>query len=199
MAVHKLFDGGYYNPEGCCLGAARYPSTDFPPDQPWALDWRKVHNTASLTRMLDWGCSHPSGCAACGDGTDDMDLKRYLRENTIAVGDTVEVFPIPLGGIITGFCWQVWDGCPGFEFDIEVRGLAASSVPAKVVVGSVDGATPASGYFHLAAPLYFDHNDMIQITITGLCPPLPNAGCGPCGDEHLPPVMVSGFYQACCR
>jgi hypothetical protein len=198
MAIHKLADGGP-NPANCCLGTPRYPSRDQPDYEPWAVDWRKVHNTASFTRMLDWGCPSPGGCVACNDAADNQDLTRYLREHTLAAGDIVEIFGVPLGGIITGFCWQVWDGCAGFGFDIQLRGLAGSSVPAPVTIGTVSGAAPGQGYFHLSTPLYFDHNDMIQIKINGLCPAAGAPGCGPCGSTHLPPVMVSGFYQACCR
>jgi hypothetical protein len=197
MAVHKLFDGPLGS-SSCCLGMPRYPSVDQPNYEPWAVDWRKVHNSASLTRMLDWGCSKATGCVACNDGAEDLDLQRYMRDNPIAVGDTIEVFGLPMSGILEGICWEVWDGCPGFAFDIEVRGLAGSSVPAKVTVGTVNGAAPGNGYFHLAVPIYLNHNDMLQIKVNGLCPAT-TGSCGPCGQVHLPPVMVSGFYRACCR
>lgn len=201
MATHKLADGGPM-PNGCCMGEGRYPSIDMPPYEEWAIDYRKTHNSASLGKVFDWGCGPPEGCAACGDNDEaDPELQHYLRDNVIAVGDIIEVQGLPMGGILEGVCWNVIAGCAGFTFRLQVRGLAGSSVPATVNLGpAISGAVAASGYVHFNAPLYFDHNDMLQFVVTGLCTD-PPSGCGPCGDNAIgvTKLGIHGFYRTCCR
>jgi hypothetical protein len=208
MAVHNLFMGGQ-KANSCTIGSNMFPSMEMGQCEPWAADYRKSNVEFSLTREFNWGCAPAGGCTDCGQERGSQALKQYLNENTIAVGDIINAVGIPMLGIVTGVWWVIKAPAAGFTFDIQIRGAVGTSVPAPVVIGTVDGGPAAplagscsipSGYFHLTTPLYFDHNDMLQLVITGL-PAAPAGGCGSCGQNGigLTDFIVAPQYREFCR
>jgi len=172
MAEHNLFFGGN--------GVQRYPlamlpSRDVEPDQYFQADGRRGPVLFSLTRRLTWqGSNSKCGCADGGMGSDA--LYHYLDETPIEQDDIINTHIMPRQSSLERVWIDVVEPLAGFTFDLSIRGNAASlggtpSVPAPVVVASgIDGGVEGSQLIVLPDPVYFDQNDMLQMTITALPP-----------------------------
>lgn len=182
MANHALFQGGKPSYRSG-YQRRQFPSTRMGNYDTWAVDYRKMNSHFSNSRLIDLSCNQ--GCADCGDQAGSIELRTYFEENTIAIGDTIEIIGLTKFSLMNGFWWNVEGAAPGLTFDASIQGLAGSSVPAAIALGAIDAGVIGSGYVHLAAPAYFDHNDMIVLTVTGVpAPGAPNP-CSACSYSPL--------------
>lgn len=182
MAVHRLFQGGKPSYKSG-FQRRQFPSTRMGDYDAWAVDYRKMNSHFSNSRLIDLSCNQ--GCADCGDQAGSIELRAYFEENVVAVGDTIEIIGLTKHSLLNGLWWNVEGAVAGLTFSVAIQGLAGSSVPAAVALGSVDAGVVGSGYTHLAAPAYFDHNDMIVLTVTGVPAPTAPNPCSSCANSAL--------------
>lgn len=187
MAVHKVFLGGL--PQPYTYGREMFPSRDFPAYTYAGVDHRKFTASFSNSRKIDFSCSQE--CISCGEAYAEAEqLKNYFEQNPIAVGDIIEIIGISMYSTVDGIWWNVEGSLPGLEFQMQVRGLAGSSIPAPVNVGApVNAGIVASGYVEFSPKLYADHNDMLQLVVTAV--PAPSApNCNSCTTSMLSGLKV---------
>lgn len=177
MATHKLFLGGL--PQPYSYGREMFPSVDFPPYVKANTDYRKFTSQYANSRHVDFACS--SQCLSCGEAYAEADqLRNYFDNNTIAVGDIIELIGISMENVVEGVWWKIMGPLTGFQFQMQVKGDPASTVPAPVNVGPViDASTAASGFVEFDPRMYFSSNGMFQIVVVAVPAPT-TTNCNSC-------------------
>lgn len=213
MAEHNLFLGGDC-PATVDQRRAMLPSTevarDFIPFEP-AAHKGGIHRFA-LNRRLDFlGCKtikekrpfHGKDAEppkpVWNFGEQDFGsqaLEQYLRDNTIAVDDILNIIALPNHCIIDRVIVEVCRPVDGVTFDLEIRnGTVEEPEPIPVLAG-IDAADPELCELIQLPEPYFTgkHNDMLRLVVTGL-PDDPAKLCELCIEIT---VMLdwtcSGFY-----
>lgn len=181
MTTHSLFQGGLPVYHG--FTRRQFPSRRMEPYADWAVDYRKMNSHFSNSRLIDLSCNQ--GCQDCGEQNGSIELRNYFDEHTFAVGDRIEIIGITKFSRLECVWWNVEGAVPGLTFDLSIEGLAGSSVPAAVALGALDAGVVASGTVEMAPPIYFDHNDMLVLTVTALPAPPATAGCSGCVNSPL--------------
>ena len=190
MAEHDLFLGGGRT---YTVPSSMFPSQDVEPDCPMEADNRRGDIDFSLTRTLQWKCSREID--DCSDKMGSDALAQYIKCNGLpAQDDILNIVILPRWSSMSEVWVNVDEAVPGLEYEIKVRGNAASlggtvDAPAPVVVGTVDASVEGSQLIVLDDKLYFDQNDMLQVCITAM----PETGF------ECSCVMISPVVREYCR
>jgi hypothetical protein len=209
MARHSLALGG--RPKtGYCFGQNILPSVPYLPDEEIVPDARRSSTTFALTRCLDFGCGD-TPCAGCvtADCKGSIALRQYMRENTIAVGDLIDVVYLPRRTQLVEVAWFVDHALAGFTFNIQVAEYDGAAAPVVLATGVsaaaidwdvLDVRTINSG------PLLVKTNGALQLVVTAMpvvpAPSPTDCGCPACDvlcglDLRVAPVVR--FYETGCN
>jgi len=185
MANHNLFMGGLRTSTNT-IGRGLFPQVPPTPNEFMVMDDRRGQVRFANSHLLDFSCE---GCESCGDSANRayfQAFRDYLKDNTIAVGDTIWTHIIPRMSTLERVHWKVTTPITPFTFDIVFRDstdLADLSATTTVLAAAVSGAVVSHGLIDIetvAAPvLYTQRNGLVGITINAL-PAAVVGGCSPC-------------------
>lgn len=167
MATHNIFFGG--NRTVTTFPPSMLPSRDVGEDQEFEADNRRGPIDFSLTRRLVWK-EHAGINKGCPDDGFSDALSHYWAclETPIATGDVLNTHIIPRFSSLREVWVRVIKPAAGMTGQLSVRGNAASVGGPQPVGPVLDFGVAGSQLITLPDPLYFDQNDMLQLTLAGV-------------------------------